>query len=78
MEFLPSSGCVNTTIWMHHKDSDKTYRRELYKNATSYIEQIPEATPHETTAVRPLTSLSKTFQDEQDIRDTAEETRMNS
>ena len=35
---------------MHHLDADKTYtekaRREVYKNATSYIEQILEATPH--------------------------------
>ena len=45
---------------MHHMDADKTHRekarRELHKNATSYIEQILEATPHETTPVRLLTS----------------------
>ena len=45
---------------MHHIDTDKTYRvkaeQELHKNATSYIEQILEATTHETTAVRPLTT----------------------
>ena len=42
MEFLPSSGCVNTTLWMHQMDADKTYRenarQELHKNAMSYIE----------------------------------------
>ena len=31
-----------TTVWMHHIDTDKTYRekawRELHKNSTSYIE----------------------------------------
>ena len=41
-------------------DAENTYRekarRELHKNATSYIEQILEAAPHETTTVRPLTS----------------------
>ena len=41
-------------------DADKTYkekaRREEHKNATSYIEQILETTPDETTAVRPPTS----------------------
>ena len=58
--FLPSSGCVNSTVWMHHMDADETYRekarRELHKNAMSYIEQILEATSHETTVVRPPTS----------------------
>ena len=38
---------------MHHVDADKTYiekaRREEYKNYMSYIEEILEATPHETT-----------------------------
>ena len=45
---------------MHHVDADKTYREkarlDLYKNTTIYIEQILEATPHETTVVRSLTS----------------------
>ena len=31
-------------------------RRELHKNAASYIKQIQEATPHETTAVQQITS----------------------
>ena len=39
-------------------DADETYGekawRELHKNATSYIEQILEATSHETAAVWPL------------------------
>ena len=45
---------------MHHIDAYKTHREkawwELHKNVTSFIEQILEATSHETTAVRPLTS----------------------
>ena len=44
---------------MNHIDADKAYiekaRQELPKNATSYIEQILEATSHETTVVRPPT-----------------------
>ena len=44
MEFLSNSGCVNTTVWMHHMDADKMYwekaRQELHKNATRYIEQF--------------------------------------
>ena len=30
-------------------------KRELHKNATSYLEQIQEAMPHKITAVRPFT-----------------------
>ena len=40
---------------MHHMDADKTHGEKatwkLQKNATSYIEQILEATSHETAAV---------------------------
>ena len=59
-QFLPSNGCVNSTIWMHHRDADETYiekaRQELHKNATSYIEQIQKLPSHEATVVRPPTS----------------------
>ena len=58
--FFPSSGCVNSTIWMHRIDANKAYRekarRELHKNATSKMEQILEATSHKRVAIRPLTS----------------------
>ena len=47
---------VNSTIWMHHMDTDEKARQELHKNATSYIEQIQEATSHEITLVQPPTS----------------------
>ena len=51
---------TSTTLWMHHMDTDKDPREkarwDLHKNATSYREQILEAAPHETTAIRPLTS----------------------
>ena len=51
---------------MHHMYVEKTYREkdggELYKNAWSRIEQILEATTHETAAVRPLTPISKTIE----------------
>ena len=60
MQFLPNTGGVNTTRGMHHVDADSMYRektrRGLYKNATSYIGQVLEATSHKTAAVRPLTS----------------------
>ena len=44
---------------MYHMDDNKTYKekaiQKLHKNATSYIEQIMEATSHETAAVQLLT-----------------------
>ena len=47
---------------MHHTDAYKTYsekaKRELHKNATSYIEQILQAAPYETTTVRSFTPIS--------------------
>ena len=46
--FLPSSGRIDTAIWMHYLDANKTAeekaRRQLHKNAASNIEQILEAT----------------------------------
>ena len=63
---LPISGCVNTTVYMHHMNDDKTYRengrQERYKNATSYIEQIPEGTPTKQRLYGHLESISKTIQ----------------
>ena len=45
---------------MHYVNADKVYRekarQELHKNATSYTEQILEATSHKKAAVRPPTS----------------------
>ena len=58
MGFLPSSGCVSTTLWMHHMDADKTHREE----AMNYIEQILKAMPRKTAAVQPLTSYLKNHQ----------------
>ena len=51
---------VDSSVWMHHMDTDKVYRkkvwRKLLKNATNHIEQILEATSHKTEAVRLPTS----------------------
>ena len=61
--FFPCSGSINTTIWMHHMDTNKAYGekawRQLHKNAASNIEQVLEATPHKTTAVRPPATNKK-------------------
>ena len=45
MGFLSSCGCVNTTVWMHHMDANKTYeekaRWELHKNANCCLGTNP-------------------------------------
>ena len=60
MQFLPSSGHVDTAIWMHYMDDNKANGekagRQLQKNAASNIEQVLEATPHTAAATRPPTS----------------------
>ena len=59
MQFLPSSGRVDTAIWMHYLDANKTAgekaRRQLHKNAASNIEEVLEATLHKTPTIRPPT-----------------------
>ena len=63
---FPSSGRVNSIIWMHHRDSVQTYceetLRELLKKDTIYIEQILEATSYETAVLQPLISYLWTIQ----------------
>ena len=50
-QFLPGSGCVDTAIWMHYMDGEKT-RRKLHKNVESSIEQVLATTPHATPTIR--------------------------
>ena len=68
-QFLPSSGRVDTAIWMHYVDAHKTVGEKAWrqqdKNAARYIEQVLGATPHK---ARKLSKL-----DERDMRDTAGE-----
>ena len=40
MQFLPNSGSVNSTIWMHHMDTDKAYRKKFDRNCTRMLEAI--------------------------------------
>ena len=47
-QFLPTSGRIDTAIWMHY--------------AASNIEQVLEATPHKPAAIRPPTTHHKNFQ----------------
>ena len=59
-QFLPSSGRVNTAIWMHYMGANKTNGEkiwlQLHKNAASNIEQVREAASHKAADVRtPIT-----------------------
>ena len=47
---LPSCGCVNTTIWMHHTDANKTH----WEKSNWLFWTNPKGDPHKTTAVWPL------------------------
>ena len=48
-QFLPGSGRVDTAVWMHNLDANKTTGeeagRQLHKNAASNIEQVLAAKP---------------------------------
>ena len=50
LDLFPSYSCSHTTIWMHHRDTNKTHwekaRWELHKNAACSLEQILEVAPH--------------------------------
>ena len=55
-QFLLGSGRVDTAIWMHYLDANKTAgeeaRRQLHENVASNIEQVLAATPQEAPTIR--------------------------
>ena len=63
--FFPSSGRINTAIWMYHMDANKTYGEkawwQLHKNAVSCIDKIQEEAPHKTAAIRSPTTHHKNY-----------------
>ena len=63
--FFQRSGRIDTAIWKHYMDSNKTAgeeaRRQLHKNAASNIEQVLAATPHKTPTVRPPAFYHETY-----------------
>ena len=79
MRFLPSSGPINTAIWMHFLDVNKTAGekawQQLHNNAASNIEQVLEATTPQNTnymaTYHPSRKLSKL--DKPEMQDTAGE-----
>ena len=56
MQLLPGSGRVDTAVWMHYLDANKTVgeeaRRQLHKNAPINIKQVLMATPHKALTTR--------------------------
>ena len=63
--YIEGSGHIDTAIWVHYMDSNKTAgeeaRRHLHKNVTSNIEQVLAATPHKTPTVRPPASYHENY-----------------
>ena len=63
--FFPSGSRIDTAVWMHNMDTNKTYRekgwRQLYKNAASNIEQVMEAASHKAAVVLPLTTHHENY-----------------
>ena len=65
-QFLPGSGHIDTAIWLHYMDANKTTgeeaRRQLHKNATCNLKQVLAATPHKTQLYGHLPRITKTIQ----------------
>ena len=65
MQFLPGSGRIDTGVWMHHLDTNKTAGEEagrlLHKNVESNIEQVLAATPNKVPTIRPPDSHHKNY-----------------
>ena len=66
MQFLPSSGRVDTAVWMHHSDANKMAgeeaRRQLHKNVASNIKQVLAQHPTKHQLYGHLPPITKTIQ----------------
>ena len=64
-QFLPSSGHVDTAVWMYHLDASKTAQKEarqqLQKDVASNIKQVPATTPHKAPTIRPPASYHENY-----------------
>ena len=62
-----NSGCgrVDTAVWMHHLDANKTAgeeaRQQLHKNVASNIEQVLAATQNKAPTIRPAASHHENY-----------------
>ena len=63
--FFQAARRIDTAIWMHYMDSNKTAgeeaRQQLHKNAASNLEQVLAATPHKTPTVWPPASHDENY-----------------
>ena len=63
--FFQAAVRIDTAIWMHYMDSNKTAgeeaRWQLHKNAASNLEQVLAATPHKSPTVRPPASYHQNY-----------------
>ena len=62
---FPGSGHIDTAVWMHHLDTNKTAReearRQLHKNIASNIEQVLAATHHKAPTIQPPASHQENY-----------------
>ena len=63
--FFQASGHIDTAIWLHYMDANKTAgeeaRRQLHKNTACNLEQVQAVTPHKTPTVRPPASYHENY-----------------
>ena len=63
--FVSGSGRVDTAVWMHHLDANKTAgeeaRQKLHKSVENNIEKILAATPHTAPSIRPPASHHENY-----------------
>ena len=66
--FFQAAGHIDTAIWLHHMDANKTAgeeaRRQFHKNAKHFmlnLKQVLVATPHKTPTVRPPASYHENY-----------------
>ena len=63
--FFQYSGHIDTTIWVHYMDANKTAgeeaRRQLHKNAACNLEEVLATIPHKTPTVRPPASYHENY-----------------
>ena len=63
--FFPSSGRIDTAVWVHYMDANKRYGekawRKLHKNAATNIELVLVVASHKEAAVRPLTTYHENY-----------------
>ena len=64
-QFLPGSCRIDTAVWIHYMDANKTAgekaRRQSHKNSASNIDQVLSATPHKTPTIRPPVSHHENY-----------------